>query len=457
LNESLHAPGFVNYACQLCGWCCHQYDISFSKADFERLSKLDWGRLEPALAGKEWAAPLREFGNPDSYRLRYAADGACVFLDGNQCRMHKHVGEFGKTLGCSAYPFTFAETPSGVYTGCRFSCKAMAYGLGEPLARRMDCLQKQLALCVEAGRVPRYGNNVVWDGRRTLPWTDYLALEEALIRVLLRDDLPLPRRLFLMHKFMEVIHEAKLDRVRGPKFREFIGILENGLLLEAEAEPLPGDGNWLSRMMFRQFCFLFQRRQGGSYREMNLLGKAGARLRTFWTGVQFTFGAGAPLLAAMPGPAPLAEVAAAAGKGGTLGVEAETAISRFLAAKLYGKQHFGKLFFNYPLRPGLEVLLLTAGAVMWYARARTAARRSSQPADSPTPAEAAELRRAGAAELRRAGDSETTLEDVLEAIRYVDFCYGFSAAPALSIERLRIRALSHGDTAIRLVLAQYAK
>jgi Fe-S-cluster containining protein len=422
---SLHAPGFVNYACQLCGWCCHQYDISFSRADFERLSKLDWGRLEPALAGKEWAAPLRELGNPDAYRLRYAADGACVFLDGNRCRMHKHVGEFGKTLGCSAYPFTFAATPSGVYTGCRFSCKAMAYGLGEPLARRIGCLEKQLALCVEAGRVPQYGDQVAWDGWRKLPWADYLALEEALIRVFLRDDLPLARRLFLAQKFVDVLHEAKLARVRGPKFREFIGILETGLLLEAETEAMPGEANGLSRMLFRQFCFLFQRRQGGSYREMSLFGKLGARLRTFWTGVQFTFGVGAPPLVAMPGPAPLAKVAALRAQ--RLDGEAERAISRFLAAKLYGKQHFGKLFFGYPLRPGLEFLLLSAGAVMWYARARTVAR----------------------------GGSETTLEDVLEAIRYVDFCYGYSAAPALMIERLRIRVLSHGDTAIRLVLAQY--
>jgi Fe-S-cluster containining protein len=422
---SLHAPEFVNYACQLCGWCCHQYDISFSRADFERLSRQDWGRLEPALAGKEWAAPLREFGNPDAYRLRYAADGACVFLDGNRCLMHKHVGEFGKTLGCSAYPFTFAATPSGVYTGCRFSCKAMAYGLGEPLARRIGCLEKQLALCVEAGRVPQYGDRVAWDGWRKLPWADYLALEEALIRVFLRDDLPLTRRLFLAQKFVDMLHEAKLDRVRGPKFREFIGILETGLLLEAETEAMPGEANALSRMMFRQFCFLFQRRQGGSYREMSLFGKLGARLRTFWTGVQFTFGAGAPPLVAMPGPAPLAKVAALRAQ--PLDGEAERAISRFLAAKLYGKQHFGKLFFGYPLQAGLGFLLLSAGAVMWYARARAVAR----------------------------GDSKTTREDVLEAIRYVDFCYGYSAAPALLIERLRIRVLSHGDTAIRLALAQY--
>jgi Fe-S-cluster containining protein len=426
LAASLHAPEFVNYACQLCGWCCHQYDISFSRADFERLSKLDWGRLEPALAGKEWAAPLRDFGSADAYRLRYGADGACVFLDGNKCRMHAHVGEFGKTLGCSAYPFTFAATPSGIYVGCRFSCKAMAYGLGEPLARRMGCLQKQLALCVEAGRVPRYGDEVAWDGRRTLLWTDYLALEEALIRVFLRDDLPLARRLFLAHKFVEVLHQAKLDRVRGPKFREFIEILETGLRLEAGAEPLPAGANALSRMMFRQFCFLFQRRQGGSYREMSLFGKLGARLRTFWTGVQFTFGAGAPPLVAMSGPVSLAKVAALRAQ--PLDGDAEIAISRFLAAKLYGKQHFGKLFFNYTLLSGLEFLLLSAGAVMWYARARAVAR----------------------------DDSETTLEDVLEAIRYVDFCYGYSAAPALILERARVRMLSHGDTAIRLVLGQYA-
>jgi hypothetical protein len=302
----------------------------------------------------------------------------------------------------------------------------MAYGLGEPLGRRMACLQKQLALCIEAGRVPRYGDDVAWDGRRRLPWTDYLALEEALIRVLLRDDLPLARRLFLMHKFVEVLDQAKLDRVRGPKFRQFIGILETGLFLESETEPLPGGVSGLSRMMFRQFCFLFQRRQGGSYREMNLFGKLGARLRTLWTGVQFTFNAGAPPLVAMPGPVPLAKVAAL--RAPSLDVEAETAVSRFLAAKLYGKQHFGKLFFNYPLRSGLEFLLLSAGAVMWYARARTVARAGS----------------------------ETSLEDVLEAIRYVDFCYGFSAAPALMIERLRVRVLSHGDTAIRLALAQYA-
>jgi Fe-S-cluster containining protein len=420
---SLHAPEFVNYACQLCGWCCRQYDISFSRADFERLSKFDWASLEPALAGKEWAQPLRDLASPDEYRLRFH-DGACVFLGGDRCLMHKHVGEMGKTLGCSVFPFTFAATPSGVYVGCRFSCKSLAYGLGEPLARRMGCIQKQLALCAAAGRVPRYDDQVVWDGRRKLPWADYLALEEVLIRVFLRDDLPLPRRLFLAQKFVDILDQAKLDRVSGPKFRELMEILETGLLQEAQIEPFPGKPKGISRLMFRQFLFLFQRRQGGAYREMSFSARLRARLRTFWTGIQFVFNFGAPELAGIPGRVPLKKVAAAPPP--PLDGEAEIALSRFLAAKLYGKQHFGKLFFNYPLRSGLEFFLLSAGAVLWYARAEAVAR----------------------------GEPQAKLEDVLEAIRCVDFCYGYSAAPAASVERLRVRLLSHGDAAIRLILAQ---
>ena len=64
---------------------------------------------------------------------------------------------------------------------------------------------------------------------------------------------------------------------------------------------------------------------------------------------------------------------------------------------------------------------------MWYARARALAR----------------------------GDAATTSEDILEAIRYVDFCYNSSRAPAQIMERLRVRILSHGDAAVRVAIAQY--
>jgi len=116
----LHIPPFVNYDCTLCGWCCHQYDISFSQEDYERLAKREWGALEPDLAGREWCAPLRGERGYAQYRLRYTPEGACVFLGrDNKCLMHKHVGELGKALGCCVYPFTFVDSPTGRSSGAR--------------------------------------------------------------------------------------------------------------------------------------------------------------------------------------------------------------------------------------------------------------------------------------------------------------------------------------------------
>lgn len=428
MNRTLHAPPFVNYTCQTCGWCCRQYDITFSEADYERLSKHDWGKLIPELAGREWSAPLNERRNPDKHRLRYTPEGACVFLSReNLCLMHSRMGELGKSLGCCVYPFTFAATPSGVYVGLRFSCRSVAYGQGEPVVRQRETLQKKLALCESAGHLPVYPDVVNFDAHTMLAWSDYLALEEALIRITLRDDLPLPRRLLAIHKLLEVLQQAKLDSVRGEKFRQLLSILEAGMVGEAETDPLPAAPGMLWRMMYRQFLFVFQRRQGGAYRELSFLGQMKVRLRNFITGVQFAFNTGAPKLPGMPGRASLRRVARMARM--PLDEAEEMAISRFLAAKLFGKQHFGRLFYGYTLLQGMGFWMLAAGAVMWYARARAVARGAERPEQ----------------------------EDVAEAIRYVDYCYGYSKAPSLPMERARIAILVRDDKAARLALNEFAR
>ena len=425
-DPELHVPAFVNYECQLCGFCCRQYDITFSEEEHKKLSKYNWGKLEPVLEGKEWCAPLRRQRSPDAYRLRYTSEGGCIFLSpDNKCLMHRHVGELGKTLGCCVYPFTFADTPTGVYVGCRFSCLAVANALGEPLVRATDALRQKLSLVRESGLLPRYADEVVFAGKRTVPWRDYLRLEEALIRILLRDDLSLARRLFMVHKLIEILRKAKLENVRGPKFKELVQILAGGLLSEATKQELPCDPGALQRILFRQFCFIFQRRQGGAYQEMNLAGRLKTRAQNLKRSILFSFGFGTPRLPDFPAPFPIAEVARVRFR--PTGPDDELALSRFLAAKIFGKQYFGRLFFGYPLLPGLVFLLLSAGAVMWYARAYALAQ----------------------------GRNTTEHEDIIEAIRYVDYCYGSSPVPALAIERLRTRILGHEDTAARVALAQF--
>ena len=75
----------------------------------------------------------------------------------------------------------------------------------------------------------------------------------------------------------------------------------------------------------------------------------------------------------------------------------------------------------------MTFLLLSAGAVMWYARARSLA----------------------------SGRSVTDYEDIVEAIRYVDYCYGSSPVPGLILERTRTRVLGMEDHALRITLAQF--
>ena len=333
----LHIPPFVNYDCQTCGWCCRQYDITVAPEEYKRFQKLDWPQLEPDLAGKELFGPLRKKRATDTHRLRYTPEGACVFLSDNKCLMHRHVGELGKTIGCCVYPFTFVNTPTGVYVGCRFSCKAVAYGLGESVARREPFLRKQVGGLVKAGgQLPEYFDKVFFEGNRWLPWSDYLRLEETLIRMLLRDDLPFVKRLVVFQKYIDILRAAKLDNVRREKFRELLRILEDGLVAEAREEESSHKTSAMQRVLFRQYAYIFQRRHGGAYQEMDLAGRMRTRLRGLKQSVQYTFAVGRPPHSRLSGVLPVAEVARHPLH--PLGPKEEHALSRFMAGKLFGKQ-----------------------------------------------------------------------------------------------------------------------
>ena len=150
----IHLPAFVNYECQTCAWCCKQYNITFSSDEYRRLSKHDWRALVPSFAEKQWCAPWRNPRSPNSYRLRATPEGACVFLSpDDKCLIHAHVGELGKPIACPVYPFAFAHTPTGIYVGCRFACRAIADGLGESISRRKHSIRKQLRLVEKSGQI----------------------------------------------------------------------------------------------------------------------------------------------------------------------------------------------------------------------------------------------------------------------------------------------------------------
>lgn len=427
-KQPLHIPAFLNYACERCGWCCRQEGIPISEAEQRRIAATPWAEVEPELADKELWKPLPH-GRSSSdapLQLGYTPGLGCVFLtEKGLCRIHSHVSESAKPLRCRVFPFSFADTPSGVYVGARFSCPAVAFGRGRPLVHEEGLLRRQARSVRRTIGLPRFDEEVTVRAGETIPWEDYLELEAALTRVLFRDELPLKRRLLAFHEFTGLLGEAQFEKVRGERFKEFVELLEEGLLLEAQGKEFPARPGRLHRMLFRLFNLQFQQRgeilAGGRRVWRGIRG----RLRMTKRAAQLLAGRGTIPLDDFPGSFSIRELAGV--RLHDFALENENALSRFMAAKLFGKQIFGRMFYGYSLLDGLRFLMLTAGSALWYARAHALAR----------------------------GAEETRYEDIVEGIRYVDYCYAWSAVPGQAGRRMLLRLLSGGAMPARVMTSQF--
>jgi len=425
-DDTLHLPPFGRYDCVMCGWCCRQYDITFSADDYRRLSDKDWARLVPqAVEGRAWASPTGLRPPHDPWRLATRKDGRCVFLGGEgKCLMHEHTTEQGKALACMAYPFTIAATPTGIYVGLRHSCKSVAEGTGQAVETRRPFVEKLARRLAEEGHRPSYGPVVAYDRGQTMEWADYLTLEDALVATLLRADMDLTRRVVMAWRVVSLVGEKGLAEARGAAFRQglhrVVGELGAGFpRLRIPRPALVGR----ERVVFRQFVNIFHRRASPGYFGLSLAGKARERWRWFMDGVRFARGRGYMRFHDTDREIRIEDVERV--RLAPFDEDQSRMLSRYLAGKLFGKQVFGALFFGYDFRPGFTFLVCAYDAILWLARALALA----------------------------AGRDAVTAPDLAWAIRHVDFCYNYSKAPAHRTERLRVKTLARGDSAARIAVA----
>jgi len=424
-GDRLHVPAFLSYVCQACGQCCREYEIVLAAEEFKRLSKCDWARTFPQLAGRRLFAQSRRRGPGSPHRLSLKDDQSCVFLDADgKCLMHRHFGEKPKALACVLFPFTFAHTPVGVFVGCRFNCTAVARGLGDTLVRRRKALQRLLRRYDEAGHAARYEDVVHFDRHQSIGWLEYMHIERALVDTFLRPGLALERRIALAWRLVGLMREAKLEDLHGARFDEFVRLLAEGLSgSDPGASALPRRPRLIHRWMFNQMLFMFHHRTTASFLEMGFWQRTGTRLHNFWEGIKFLFQRGSVSLHGFSKSTTLKRVKRLPLH--RLDDESSAMLARFFAGKIFGKQVFGRLYFNYDFVSGFSVLTGAYAAILWYARA---------------------------AALDRGAD-EVAAEDVDTGIRYVDRTYGYSDAPDRAMERTRAWILSQNDGAWRMAAA----
>ncbi len=203
------------FDCRSCGRCCRSWNITFSQADHERLSKIEWGTIFPELAGKELFVPAGEENGKPIWRFALRRhDDACWFLDEeSRCRMHAHLGGEKKAIVCRAFPFSIAHTEAGAFASLRFNCPTVVAGdHGRPVSEqrkdveRLDAdyakdehaARKLAGLTIGGGKtdlVPDGEMTVAFAPGYRLEWPDIGKIEATLDGCITRDEMSLTGRL----------------------------------------------------------------------------------------------------------------------------------------------------------------------------------------------------------------------------------------------------------------------
>jgi Fe-S-cluster containining protein len=184
-ETELHTPEGIRFECTGCGNCCLAWPVPVTRDDYERIAALDGSALA------SFPRLFREFQSPESkleaftHTLEKRGDGRCEFLtEDNRCWLHRNYGPTMKPAMCQLFPYTFTETPSGVYASVSFASTGTLLNAGHLLSEQGELLAEKWRLFRRLfPRVaPDWSHIQLIDGYR-LDWHEYLSLERELLRI----------------------------------------------------------------------------------------------------------------------------------------------------------------------------------------------------------------------------------------------------------------------------------
>ena len=207
---NLLIPEGIRYNCQGCGRCCTGWSVGMTEEDYSKVKDTDWQSLHPALKDKEvFFHREKEFEEGTAAYPHYTkptADGSCIFLINDLCFMHSTLGEASKPTSCRVFPYSFVETPTGVYAGVVYNSMAAVRNIGAPLTEQRDKLADHFALSVHYNtssmrpadleaqlKAVKDGTMVVAESPFArvkitpaceLDWAEYLAIEARMIKLI---------------------------------------------------------------------------------------------------------------------------------------------------------------------------------------------------------------------------------------------------------------------------------
>jgi lysine-N-methylase len=336
-----------------------------SPSEQERIAGQNWSAASgvpeaPALFVKEssWWQPTR-------IRLAQRGDGACIFLDENGlCRIHAKFGEAAKPLACRIYPYAFHPAGNQLMVSLRFSCPSVAANRGRAVPRQRTELKQLAAQVLPAGyRTPSPPRLCARTG---LDWDDTLSVVSAIDDSLAAEGV-LTLKLIRILFWLELLAQAKFDKITGPRLRELLELLSAAAV--AEISGLPSQPLAPSALGMSQFRLL-----AGQYARTD----TAATIDTSWRGrwqqgqnaLRLARGKGhLPLLRPDLASLPFSELERSCGH---LGENSAEMLTRYFRVKVQGLHFCGPGYFGVPVVEGFQSLALVLPVVLWLARWKAA-------------------------------------------------------------------------------------
>jgi len=233
------------YDCHGCTNCCRELVVHLTVADRQRIDAGKWaerlGTAPYVRLGAEWVLAHRDVGG-------------CVFLtDAGKCAIHAESGPDAKPLACRLYPFTMINSFGIEHVGIRFDCPSVASSKGKSLGAFRQPIAQLIKQWEAEG--PAQGSASA-DLIRGVAMTDAEhAVANRKLDDWFRSDRPPFERIRGAAVLASTLSEARLDRVRGPRFEELLTILI-AHLPEQVAETPPDDPPSTRQMkLFREWVF----------------------------------------------------------------------------------------------------------------------------------------------------------------------------------------------------------
>lgn len=346
-GENLNIIDGINYDCSGCGICCGGWAVPMTTPDYDRIKDEPWQEMLPRLGEQDLFRPMKEYEKVNTaytHAIKPGKDGFCPFLENNLCFIHSQFDGAKKPSMCQLFPYSFNETPSGIFLTVSFISMAVCYNKGRALTEQVDYLHEKLKLYRSV-----YTNwKLDWSKTQLvtgipLPWEDYLKHEAVILEMLKQNGQPIHEGLIKASKHLtESLPNKKSAADAPPKLNNLDKhLLCNLHKLYFPVKPLgKGEGDFSTFAFFYQLAF--------------------QRSRIFMDGKSFSF----EELERFPWPYENNEVT--------------DLLYRYLYSRIYGKWYFGAGFGQLSLVTGFHHLGIVYALIKLHSKALAKMRNSAQ-------------------------------------------------------------------------------